>query len=289
MDTVVEKLLSMKSKTSGYWSERILSQLGYGFKLSQANENRYHGLINDAVELLDKRLDEEGAITKPAAMEAESMISGLSETAKDFKIICAAHAHIDMNWMWNYAETVAVTPDTFRTMLDLMREYPDFTFSQSQASVYRIVEEYDPCMLDEIKARVKEGRWEVTASTWVETDKNMPSGESLARHILYTKKYLSRLLDICPDSLKIDFEPDTFGHNRNVPEILANGGVKYYYHCRGYDRYNIYKWRSPSGKHILVYREPFWYNAEINPSMALYVPEFCAKYGLDTMLKVYGV
>jgi alpha-mannosidase len=68
-----------------------------------------------------------------------------------------------------------------------MTEYPAFTFSQSQASVYRIVEEHDPEMLREIRKRVKEGRLEVTASTWVESDKNLPSGESLARHALYAR------------------------------------------------------------------------------------------------------
>ena len=289
MNLTITKLSSIKSKTSGYWSERIISQLEYAFELSRVNNNKYHELIKNAVEFLDKQLVENGSITKCSVLEAEKMLDSLSETAKNFKMICAAHAHIDMNWMWGYAETVAITLDTFRTMLNLMKEYPDYTFSQSQASVYKIVEEHDPSMLEEIKARVKEGRWEVTASTWVETDKNMPNGESLARHILYTKKYLSELLDISPDSLKIDFEPDTFGHNLNVPEILSNGGVKYYYHCRGYDKHNIYRWQSPSGKSILVYREPFWYNAEINSSMAHYVPEFCTKYGLDTMLKVYGV
>ena len=42
--------------------------------------------------------------------------------------------------MWRYDETVAITLDTFRTMLNLMDEYLDFTFSQSQASMYKIVE-----------------------------------------------------------------------------------------------------------------------------------------------------
>jgi alpha-mannosidase len=191
--------------------------------------------------------------------------------------------------MWGWDETVSITLETFRTMLDLMKEYPDYTFSQSQASVYRVVEDHDPAMLDEIRARVKEGRWEVTASTWTETDKNIPSGESQARHILYTKAYLSKLLNIDPDSLDIDFEPDTFGHNANVPEILNKGKVKYYYHCRGYEGHNLYRWTAPSGASILAYREPIWYNAHIEPSMAYYVPEFCNKNGLDTMLKVYGV
>ena len=40
--------------------------------------------------------------------------------------------HIDMNWMWGYQETAAVTVDTFRTMLDLMNEYPEYKFSQSR-------------------------------------------------------------------------------------------------------------------------------------------------------------
>ena len=30
---------------------------------------------------------------------------------------------------------------------------------------------------------------------------------------------------------EIDFSPDTFGHNANVPELDAFGGVKYMYHC----------------------------------------------------------
>ncbi|NLB40945.1 MAG: alpha-mannosidase, partial [Clostridiales bacterium] len=213
----------------------------------------------------------------------------LSSVAKNFRLLCVAHAHIDMNWMWGYAETVAVTLDTFRTMLNLMNEYPDFKFSQSQASVYRIVEEFDPHMLQEIKKCVKEKRWEVTASTWVEADKNMPNGESLARHVLYTKKYLSELLDLDPDSLQLDFEPDTFGHSRNVPEVLSKAGVKYYYHCRGYKGHNLYRWKSPSGSSVITYREPLWYNATIDSDIAVVVPEFCADNNMKTMLKVYGV
>jgi len=109
----------------------------------------------------------------------------IQEAAKKTKIFCVAHAHLEMNWMWSYNETVAITLDTFRTVLKLMKEYPELTFSQSQASVYQIVEENDPIMFEEIKKRVKENRWEITVSTWVEADKHMSDGESQARHILY--------------------------------------------------------------------------------------------------------
>ncbi|NLV91106.1 MAG: alpha-mannosidase [Firmicutes bacterium] len=274
---------------AGYWGERIGAELTYGYHLSRLNAGKYDELLVEVIEFVAQRHRELGTITQGLVEEAEGQLQPIVEAAKKYEVLCAAHAHIDMNWMWRWDETVVITLDTFRTMLDLMEEYPEYTFSQSQASVYEIVEKHDPQMLAQIKKRVKEGRWEVTASAWVEADKNMPNGESMARHILYTKQYLSRLLDIAPESLNIAFEPDTFGHNANVPEILANGGVKYYYHCRGAQGDYLEQWKAPSGSSIIVYREPFWYNANIEPSLAYAIPQLCEQYGLTTWLKVYGV
>jgi alpha-mannosidase len=194
-----------------------------------------------------------------------------------------------MNWMWGWHETVLLTLETFRTVLRLLEEYPSCTFSQSQASVYEIVENYEPAMLEQIRKLVAEGRWEITASQWVEGDKNLPGGESLMRHLLYTRRYLSELLDIPLSSIDIDFEPDTFGHNANMPEILSQGGVKYYYHCRGSNDHTAYRWSARSGASILVYQEPRWYNSTILPNLAEFVPGFCSEYATDTALAVYGV
>ncbi len=270
---------------------RISCELNFAAALSAVNGNAYDALVESAADALLAAADAEGGvITKSIADRIEGMLMPLSEEAKSYRVHCIAHAHIDMNWMWGFQETTSVTVDTFRTVLDLMKEYPDLTFGQSQASTYQITEEYAPEMLDEIKARIAEGRWEVTASTWVETDKNMPNGESLARHILYTKRYLSNLLDIPADSLNLDFEPDTFGHNISVPEICTKGGVKYYYHCRGNSEIDFaYRWRARSGAELLVWREPQWYNYDINGDMFRNVPQLCARYGLKSYLSVYGV
>lgn len=289
MVNIYKRLEEIKNAATGYWGDRIAGQLSYALRLSEVKNSQYDGIIRKTLTYLENALSEDGVVTTANAQEAEKLLSELSAPAKEYSMVCTAHAHIDMNWMWGYAETAAITLDTFRTMLRLMDEYPDFTFSQSQASVYKIVELYDKDMLAEIKKRVVQGRWEITATTWVENDKNMPNGESLVRHILYTKKYLSDLFGIDPDSLKLDFQPDTFGHSLNVPEILTSGGVEFYYHCRGYDGENIYNWQAPSGKSVLVYREPAWYNARIDADSVLYIPRFCDKYGIDTALKVYGV
>jgi len=273
----------------GYWGERSAAQLFFASEMSKAMDGKFDPAIDAALAFLEESLRDEGVIGKQAALSAEQMLGELAAAAKDYEILCVSHAHIDMNWMWSWDETVAVTLDTFRTMLNLMEEYPQFTFSQSQASIYRIVEQYAPDMLEEIRRRVAEGRWEVTASHWVEADKNMPSGESLSRHLLYTKRYLSELFGLDPDSLNLDFEPDTFGHSVNVPEILANGGVKYYYHCRGNEAPALYRWEAPSGRSVIVYREPTWYNDNIQSSLGAYVPAICRQTGLKTYLNVYGV
>lgn len=273
----------------GVWGERILSQLVFAHEMSKVQNHAWDDTLLPALAYVEEQLAGQGAITKQTALHAEQMLAPLAESAKAYAIHCVAHAHIDMNWMWPWDETVAVTLDTMRTMLRLMEEYPSFCFSQSQAAVYRIIEQYAPAMLEEIKARVHEGRWEVTASHWVEADKNMPSGESLSRHLLYAKRYLSKLLDIDPDSLDLDFEPDTFGHSLQVPELLAHGGVRYYYHCRGSDGPIAYTWKSPSGSAILCYREPTWYNDFVQPILGSYVPSICRQTRLLTHLYVYGV
>ncbi|MCL2518544.1 MAG: glycosyl hydrolase-related protein [Oscillospiraceae bacterium] len=285
-----DKLKNYENISSmNYWSQRINAELQYLANISAAEDGIYNALIESALDYLLEQNGLTAAITKENALKAEEMLMSLSEKAKSLTVLCISHAHIDMNWMWGMNETVAVTVDTFRTILNLMKEYKDFTYGQSQASVYKIIEKYAPEMIDEIKAYIHEGRWEITASQWVETDKNMPNGESLARHLLYTKRYLSKLFDIDPDSLKLDFEPDTFGHNANVPEILQNAGVDYYYHCRGYDGHKIYRWQSPSGKEILVFCDPTWYNSDINQASFKQIPLFCKQYGIDKYLKVYGV
>lgn len=289
--TVLEKLNTILAQESrSYWSGRIAAELSYADKLSFTQDGRYQREIENVLDVLLASLSTDGIITDAAAQFAETLLSPLSEAAKQLTMLCIGHAHIDMNWQWGFHETASLTVDTFRTMLDLMEEYPDFTFAQSQASVYRIIEEYAPWMLDDIRRRVAEGRWEVTASSWVEPDKNMPSGESLARHILTTKRYLSDLIPaISPESLTIDFVPDTFGHSANIPEICAAGGVKYYYHCRGNGDHCIYRWRSASGAELLVFRDPTWYNGEICPRMADNLPEFCKLYHTDCYLNVFGV
>ena len=272
-----------------YYGRRIAGQLDFACVLNAESGGKYEDIVSRAIDCAYAGFVKNGAVTKKTAEKTEEILEELREASKAYTVLCVAHAHIDMNWMWGFDETVNVTLSTFRTMLQLMREYPEFTFSQSQASVYKIVEQYAPEMLEEIRARIREGRWEVTAVNWVEPDKNMPNGEEQTRHILYTKKYLTQLLGLKDDDLVVDFEPDTFGHNENVPMILSKGGVRYMYHCRGNIAPALYRWRAKNGDSILVFREPTCYNWAINPTDFRHVPAFAKQYGIKKLLRVYGV
>ncbi|MCL2879126.1 MAG: hypothetical protein FWF29_02670, partial [Treponema sp.] len=261
-------------------TRRIFAELGFAITLNNAEKGKYTCEISAALEILEKNLENQGALPFDVCRAAEEALLPLQKTAKEYTVLLAAHAHIDMNWMWGWQETVQSTLATFRTMLAMMDDYPDFTFSQSQASCYQLTEEYDSGLMEAIKKRITEGRWEVTASAWVETDKNMPCTESLIRHIRYTKNYLESVWGVDPSGLTIDFSPDTFGHSIHIPEIDSFGGVKYMYHCRALpERHVLYRWRSPSGAELLSYCEPTWYNYGIQDDAAMSAVEIASLCG----------
>lgn len=289
---MLEKIMDIsKSEKKSYYQKRLLSEMKFAMLLSQKNHGKYDTVIQETERYVEETCREEGIIDEEIMRKAEEILMPVSEEAKTYELMCVAHAHIDMNWQWGWDETVKVVLDTTKSILRIMEEYPEFKFSQSQASVYKILEEYAPRLLEEVKARVQEGRWEVSASTWVEADKNMPNGESAARQILYAKKYLSQLLNISMDDMVLDFEPDTFGHSAHVPEILKNAGIKYYYHCRGMNdcNYQLYVWRAPSGAEVLANRERNFYFVNVNPEMAFHAFSTSELTGIKKTLHVYGV
>ena len=244
--------LRLKAQGTAYWGRRAAAELQFAAALSAANGGRWDALVGQVLGELLRAAETEGAVTRPAVLAAEEALAPLGPAAKALHVRCIGHAHIDMNWTWGYHETVATTLETFRTVLRLMDEYPEFVFAQSQVSTYQIVEKYEPEMLEEIGRRIREGRWEVIASTWVEGDKNLSSGEAQNRQILYAKRYLQKTFGIPFEQMNLDFEPDTFGHHIFEPEVLLSAGVTRLYHCRGCERRGMYRWRAPSGKELFV-------------------------------------
>ena len=212
--------------------------------------------------------------------------SKLHNKHKKMKVHLIGHAHIDMNWLWTWEDTLDTCKRTFETVDKLMDEYPDFKFSQSQAAIYHAVENNFPELFERIKKRVKEGKWDITASTWVEGDTNMASGESLVRQTLYAKKYIKEKFGVEP---RVCWCPDTFGHAWTYPQILKKSGIDFYYGHRCSPGYPEFWWQSPDGSKILVFNHAKTYNAEITPCIVDWVVEAKEKVDVNNYLVVYGV
>lgn len=295
MSVMSEVKRALASAASDYWRGRLEAEIDFLDRaLDESNEaaaatNSVRRLFRDGLEEVAARAQSDGAVTRASVRLFEEALREASPLCKAYELVCVGHAHIDMNWMWGFHETVMVTIDTMRTVLDLLGRYPQFRFSQSQASVYRIVERYAPELVEPIRKRIAEGRWEVTAGQWVETDMNLPSGESLARQMLYARRYLIDCYTAPEEAFRLVFLPDTFGHNANAPEVFAAAGVRYLYHCRGSAGPHLSRWEAPSGRSVLAYREPRWYNTDVTPEVAGFLPRFAKESGLKKALCVYGV
>lgn len=274
--------------------ERFRSEIDFAKQFSELfpeKKDEWEGLILDAVESVSQAIARKGSLNLEAAVrKAEEILAPVGQKAKEYTIHCCGHAHIDMNWMWPWQETVNVTHDTFATVDQLMDEFPEFRFSQSQASTYIAMEEYAPEIFKMIKKRVKKGQWDITASMWVEGDKNIVSGESLCRHMLYTRQYLKEKMGLEPEAIKIDWSPDTFGHAHTIPSIVTRGGVTRYYFCRTGPGPWLFKWQSPDGSQILAYNDKGGYNGTIDPNaMRWLMCGYVKETGLKDFMFMYGV
>ncbi len=138
---------------------------------------------------------------------------------------CVGHTHIDVAWLWDLEQTRQKVRRSFATVLELMKQYDDYIFMSSQPQNYTFIKEDDPQMYEEIKERIKEGRWEPEGAMWVEADCNLSSGESLVRQVLLGKKYFRDEFD---KESKILWLPDVFGYSAALPQILKKSSVDYF-------------------------------------------------------------
>jgi alpha-mannosidase len=184
--------------------------------------------------------------------------------ASRYRFHMIGHAHIDPVWLWPWSEGISVVHSTFRSALDRMKETPEFCFIGSSAQFYAWVSENDPEMLEEIRKRVDEGRWNIVGGWWVEPDVNIPCGESLVRQGLYGQLTLQRLLG---RRAKVASNPDSFGHAATLPQILKMQGMENYIFMRPGPKEkqlpaDLFWWEGLDGTRILTYRIQLSYNDE---------------------------
>lgn len=180
---------------------------------------------------------------------------------RDKKFHMIGNAHIAPVWLWTWQEGFQEVKATFRSALDRMNEYPDFCFTDSSAAFYEWVEENEPAMFQEIRRRVAEGRWQLVGGWWIQPDCNIPSGESFVRQGLYAQRYFKEKFGV---TANIGFNPDSFGHNATLPQILKKSGMDYYIFMRPeppekYIPAPVFWWQADDGSRVLAFRILYTY------------------------------
>jgi len=263
--------------------EAFIEEIGFAQSLGKGRD-----IVEDAiknVEISDLESSDINVLLETIDQIGKK-ISILKTEAKKYKIHLIGHAHVDLNWLWPMEETVDVCRDTVNTVTSLMERFPDFRFSQSQAFVYKTLEDNNPDLFIKVREKFISGNWDITASTWVELDLNLSSGESIARQILYAKRYIMEKFNFEP---KVCWSPDTFGHPYTMPQILKKGGIDYYYFMRASKRdHELFWWQGLDGSRVMTFNSSYLgrINTKALAELAKYTIKTQKTY---TSMFVYGV
>jgi alpha-mannosidase len=166
------------------------------------------------------------------------------------------HAHIDLAWLWPLDETQRKARRTFRNVVSLMERYPELHFNQSSAQLYAWIEQNEPLLFDKVRARVREGSWEIVGGMWVEPDGNLPAGESWVRQLLLGQRYFQSRFG---RRAKVAWLPDSFGFAGNLPQLLKSAGMPFFFtHKLGWNEQNpfphdLYWWEGIDSSRVLAH------------------------------------
>lgn len=171
-------------------------------------------------------------------------------------ISCIGHTHIDVAWLWRLKHTREKASRSFATVLRLMELFPEYIFLQTQPQLYAYIKKDFPEIYEQIKERIKEGRWEADGGMWVEADCNLTGGESLTRQLLLGRKFLMEEFGKEPTYLWL---PDVFGYSWALPQILKKSGINLFMTTKiSWNQYNrmphdTFRWRGLDGSEIMTH------------------------------------
>jgi alpha-mannosidase len=214
--------------------------------------------LDRAILLLNWRVPGDAAFYASVSVANAKLKQELAQlpSFQPLTVRCIGHTHIDVAWLWRLKHTREKAVRSFSTVLRLMEQFPEYIFLQTQPQLYEYIEQDYPKVFAKIKERVKEGRWEAGGAMWLESDCNIPSGESLVRQLLYGMRYFERTFGVKCEYLWL---PDVFGYSWALPQILQKSGLRHFMTTKiswnVYNRFphDTFYWRGIDGTEVLTH------------------------------------
>ncbi len=231
--------------------------------------------------------------TAAAALAALRPVMSIGNGPNAHRIVATGHAHLDTAWLWPIRETRRKAVRTFANAVGLLDENPDYVYCHSQAQHYAWVAEDAPDLFARVREFVAAGRWEVVGGMWVETDLNLPDGESLLRQLVKGQAaFRGWFGSRCTGA----FLPDDFGYPAGLPQIVAEGGCRWFFTQKlSWNETNRFPhhsfwWEGLDGTAVYAHFSPVdTYNAIMNPSQLRFAERNYADHaGSDSSLVLFG-
>ncbi len=250
--------------------------------------------LKDVTLLIDLELPEPEMLeTVNAARERLRLLLECVNGSTNPTFFAFGHAHIDVAWLWPWAETERKIARTVSNQLTLMEEYPDYRFLQSQPQLYVMLKRRYPELYDRFKQAILARKVIPDGAMWVEADTNIPGGESLIRQVMYAKQFFQQEFSL---DLDVMWLPDVFGYSGALPQIMLKSGINSFttskitwtYHGGDPFPYNTFLWEGIDGSTIPahIYSD---YNNQTRPGSLLDRWETrLQKDGIRSMLFPFG-
>ena len=200
-----------------------------------------------------------------------------------------------MAWLWPLRETRRKAARTYTRALNTIAARDGYIYGTSQPQQLYWMKQQHPALYERIKAAVAAGRIELQGSFWVETDTNLPGGESLVRQAMVGRRFLQEEFGLSDDDLRLCWLPDTFGYNGNLPQILRKSGMDWFMTIKlAWNKVTVFPhrtftWRGIDRTPILVHMAPEGdYNSRGAPDGLLTGLRQYPEKALNTALLIFG-
>lgn len=223
------------------------------------------------------------------AAEARAVLAGplgRPAHASAHRLSAVGHAHIDCAWLWPLRETRRKCARTFANVTALAADYPELVFACSSAQQYAWVKEDHPVLFDRIKRTVASGQWVPVGGMWVESDANLPGGESLARQLVHGRRFFRDELGV--DTREV-WLPDCFGYTAAFPQLARLAGAGWFltqklsWNETNRMPHHTFRWEGLDGTRVLTHFPPVdTYNSELSGAELAHAVANYAEKGAGT-------